>query len=180
MTKWKLFLAAFLLTTVGMTVWNYVEHRDALARRSQLKQIVPGVFITSQLKPNGVPLLRRRGIRSVIDIRPDGEEPNQPSSSEIESASKAAQIGFYYIPVPHENTPDTAVDALCSALSKTEMPTVLYCRTGRRAVRLFALAEASRINGLDVDAILHMVTKAGFSADDLQDAIATRISKRKH
>jgi uncharacterized protein (TIGR01244 family) len=115
----------------------------------------------------------------IIDIRPDGEAPDQVPSSEIEAAANKMRMGFYYIPVPHEGIPASAVDALGQALTSSQArPAVLYCRTGRRAVRLYALEEASRIDGPDTDAILKMVRATGFSADDLKDEINQRLSHR--
>jgi protein tyrosine phosphatase (PTP) superfamily phosphohydrolase (DUF442 family) len=64
-------------------------------------------------------------------------------------------------------------------LEKEPKPAALYCRTGRRAARLFALAEAARFNGPDADAIAQMVRNAGFAADDLAPEIANRISRRQ-
>lgn len=178
MTKRKLFTAAFLITTAVVCVMNFIDHRNSSASRAKLTAIGNGVFITSQLHPDAIPYLKRRGIRTVVDIRPDGEDAGQPPSSEIERAAKAGEVGFYYIPVPHEIIPDAAVDALSSAMNTSRLPTVLYCRTGRRAVRLFALAEATRADGPNADSINLMVKNAGFSADDLQDAIAKRITSR--
>lgn len=83
-----------------------------------------------------------------------------------------------FIPVPHENIPDTAVAALRDALSDHEKPTLLYCHTGRRAVRTFALEEASRPDGPTAEAILKMVSRAGFSADDIANEITERIKNR--
>lgn len=81
--------------------------------------------------------------------------------------------------MPHESIPDGAVDALGEALSQEARPAVLYCRTGRRAVRLYALEEASRVDGPNTEAILQMVRAAGFSADDLQDTIEQRLAHRR-
>lgn len=178
MAKRKLFTAAFLITIVAMSVVNYIQHRQTAATRPRLIPISDGVYITSQLDPNAIPSLKRRGIRTVVDIRPDGEDEGQPPATVIEHAANAADVSFYYIPVPHETIPETAVDALSAALSATRPPTVLYCRTGRRAVRLFALAEATRNDGPMTDSILQMVSRAGFSADDLRDTIAKRINSR--
>lgn len=178
MTKRTLFTAAFLMTTVAMSVINYIDHRKSSATRSKLIQISDGVFITSQLHPNSLHYLKRRGIRTVVDIRPDGEDAEQPPSTEIEHAAKAEALSFYYIPVPHETIPDSAVDSLSAAMKDSRMPTVLYCRTGRRAVRLFALAEVARVDGPAADSIKLMMEKAGFSADDLQETIAKRINSR--
>lgn len=178
MTKWKLFTAAFLVTTVAMTVVNYVDYRSSATKRPKLTPISNGVFITSQLHPDAINHLRRRGIRTLVDIRPDGEDAGQPSSTDIEHAAKAKDVSFYYIPVPHESIPDTAVDGLSAAMKASPPPMVLYCRTGRRAVRLFALAEATRSGGPSADDIQRMVKEAGFSADDLRDDIAKRINSR--
>ena len=178
MTKWKLFTAAFLVTTVAMTVVNYVNYRSSATKRPKLTHIVDRVFITSQLHPDAMTRLLRRGIRTLVDIRPDGEAPEQPSSADIERAAQANKISFYYIPVPHESIPDAAVDGLSAAMKASPPPMVLYCRTGRRAVRLFALAEATRSGGPSADEIQRMVKEAGFTAEDLRDDIAKRINSR--
>lgn len=179
MTKRKLFTAAFLISTAVMCLVNFIDHRKSAATRPKLVPVANRVFITSQLQPDAIPYLKRRGIKTIVDIRPDGEDAGQPPSTEIERAAKTGNIGFYYIPVPHEIIPDASVDALSSAMNASPLPTVLYCRSGRRAVRLLALAEASRNEGPSADSINLMVKKTGFSADDLQDAIAKRISSRR-
>lgn len=85
---------------------------------------------------------------------------------------------FLYIPVPHESIPESAVAALDHALSEDPRSAVLYCRTGRRAARLFALVQASRSDGPGADEIFKMVSAAGFSAEDLKDDINQRIAHR--
>jgi uncharacterized protein (TIGR01244 family) len=89
-------------------------------------------------------------------------------------------LNFHYIPVPHEEIPDRAVDELVDVLSNDSQPMVLYCRTGRRAVRTFALAQATKPEGPGVDAICKMVADSGFSAEDLKGAIEARIAKRQN
>ncbi len=118
------------------------------------------------------------GIRSVIDLRPDGEAPDQTPAAEMERGAKQWRMEFHYIPVPHETIPDAAVDALSAALGNEIQPTVLYCRSGRRAVRTFALSLASRPDGGALPEILEIVKAAGFSAEDLKDNIEERIARR--
>ena len=85
---------------------------------------------------------------------------------------------FYYIPVPHESIPEAAVIALQQAQQEAEGSMLIYCRTGRRAVRLFALTEAARNGGPGIEAILDMVKNAGFSAEDLREAMEQKIAVR--
>ena len=177
MSNFRLFILTFLVTTGVLTTYFYFN-RD----KSAVPKLVPvadGVFLTSQLQPANLPRLRYR-IRTIVDIRPDGEAKEQASSEEIAEAAKEYSVSFHYIPVPHESIPDSAVEALVDVLANDAKPVLLYCRTGRRAARTFALAEASQGNGPDANAICKMVVTAGYSAEDLRGEINERISKRHH
>jgi uncharacterized protein (TIGR01244 family) len=180
MTKRKLFILTFLITTAIATLAIYLSSDDFRYRTSRLTQVSSNVFIASQLKPVSIRFLSDRGIRTIVDIRPDGEDPSQASSSEMEEASKAAGLAFHYIPVPHGPIPDSAVDTLTSVLKDANPPTLLYCRTGRRSVRLLALAEASRVNGPSLEEILKLGRSTGFAPYDLQEDISNRIANRNH
>jgi uncharacterized protein (TIGR01244 family) len=179
MSKFMLFVVSVVVTTGTLLAVIYANRPErAGARIPDLMPLNGDIFLTSQLAPEHMRPLRNKGIRSVIDIRPDGEAAGQPSSDELSAASIRRGMKFHYVPVPHETIPDEAVDALRNALTQAPRPTVLYCRTGRRAARTFALAEASRVDGPDTQAILEMVRSAGFTTDDLREKIAERISRR--
>ena len=180
MSKWKLCLIFLFLTGIAALECYYL-HRPggAWSRVPKVVRITDDFYIASQLRTENVPALKRRGIKTIVDIRPDGEAADQAPSAEIKTVSIGNGLGFHYIPVPHENIPFSAVEALDQALSAEALPALLYCRTGRRAVRLFALVQASRVDGPGADAILEMVRAAGFSADDLRDDINQRLSHRR-
>jgi uncharacterized protein (TIGR01244 family) len=179
MSKLKLFLLSFFLTTLALAAVIYIQ-RPKLGSDPppELVRIADDLFLTSQLKSEDIRPLRYRGIRTIVDMRPDGEAVDQTPSAEIGDAAKRIGLSFHYIPVPHESLPESDVQALSEVLSHDDRPAVLYCRTGRRAVRLFALVEASRVDGPSTDAILGMVRAAGFSADDLRDDIVQRLAHR--
>lgn len=46
------------------------------------------VSFTGQITPDQVPMIAENGFKTIINNRPDGEEPNQPTSAEIEAAAK--------------------------------------------------------------------------------------------
>ena len=140
--------------------------------------VMERIYVASQLRPADLPTLPQCGFKTVVDIRPDGEAAGQIPSAEIGQRLKELGMDFHYIPVPHGTIPDTAVDALGDVLSHDSQPVLLYCRTGRRAVRTLALSEASRLEGPSLDQILNMVREAGFDAEDLKDNIAGRIARR--
>ena len=86
---------------------------------------------------------------------------------------------FAYVPTPHGAIPDVIVDGLARALADVPQPVVLYCRSGNRAARVWALAEASRPSGADAKGIAGSVRAAGQKVDDLMPQIEARIAARK-
>jgi uncharacterized protein (TIGR01244 family) len=84
---------------------------------------------------------RDRGIRLIVNNRPDGEEPGQPSSAEIEAAARAAGLDYRHIPIAGGFPPER-VEAMAEALAQG--PVLAFCRSGTRSTFLWALARASR------------------------------------
>jgi len=115
----------------------------------------------------------------VIDLRPDGEEPDQPSSDEMRKVAEANHLAFHYVPVSHGEIPDAAVSSLQTALAESPRPVLLYCRSGRRAVRTFSLVEASRPDGPTLPQIIAAASAAGQDVSDLKDSLEARIKARK-
>jgi len=145
-----------------------------------LKPVAEGIFVSQQLEAKDlIATVRPAGIQTIIDFRPDGESFGQISSKIVEDLARQNEMAFHYIPVPHGEIPDGAVNTLLRLLDRDKKPVLLYCRTGRRAVRTFALAEASQRNGPSAAAITQMVKDAGFSAEDLKEEIDERIAARR-
>lgn len=142
------------------------------------RTLVPGLLVAGQIDPVQMVFAKRDGVRTVIDLRPDGEESSQTPSATMASTAAANGMAFRYVPVPQGDLLDEAADRLGEALAGAEGPVLLYCRSGRRAARAWALAEASRPGGLDAGAITRAVTEAGQAADDLAPRIAVRVAAR--
>ncbi len=140
-------------------------------------QMTPEVAVSGQVVQADLATLKEKGYKVLVALRPDGEAPDQPTAASIGSAAQAHGMRFAYIPVPPGEIGDTAVVRLREELAGGE-PTLIYCRSGSRAARTWALAEASRPGGLDAPTILGAVRGAGQSVERLEDAIARRVSQR--
>ncbi len=81
------------------------------------------------------------GIRLIVNNRPDGEEPGQPTSAEIEAAARAAGLDYRHIPIAGGFPPEQ-VQAMAEAMEQG--PILAFCRTGTRSTFLWALARSSR------------------------------------
>jgi uncharacterized protein (TIGR01244 family) len=143
----------------------------------ETKSVAPRIDVTSQLQLRNVRQLSGQ-YATVIDLRPDGEATDQPSSEIVEGQCKIYGIKFAYVPVQHGNIPDSSVRALERAIAANPKPILLYCRSGKRAVRTYCLAEASRPGGASLESILTEAHTAGQSADDLTSELKARIAHR--
>jgi uncharacterized protein (TIGR01244 family) len=88
-----------------------------------------------------IPVLAAQGIRLIVNNRPDGEEPGQPASDQIEAAARAAGLGYRHIPIAGRFPPEL-VEQMAEALEKG--PVLAFCRSGARSTFLWALARAAR------------------------------------
>lgn len=171
---WLTFLVSLLLGAGIVLTWAVMTWPP----RPGVHQLVEGIWISEQIQPQDLAALKQKGFHSIIDLRPDGEQRGQPSSDEINAAAALNGLTFAYVPVPLGEIPDSQVDSLALSLAVAEKPIVLFCGSGRRAARTWALSEASRAGGLDANAIRQALDSAGQSSADLDPAIAARIAAR--
>lgn len=163
---------ATILALAGYDYW----------RRSSIPRITPltgSISVSTQISLESMEMVQQRGFATIVDLRPDGEAPDQPPSGAVEAAAKAMKIGFFYVPVPHgDKVPAEVVDRLSQAIASAGKPILLYCRSGRRATRAWSLAEASLATGLPLEDIERSAKRAGHAIDDLVPAIKARIAQR--
>jgi uncharacterized protein (TIGR01244 family) len=180
MTLFRAFLfavaAGALMVIVPATVFQGPAPVEPSAVATQTMK--NGVSISDQVQLPAVGSIARAGFRTVIDLRPDGEAADQPPSTAIGTKVRNAGLEFAYIPTPHGDIPDAIVDDLTQALAAAHYPVLLYCRSGKRAARVWALAEASRPDGADAMDIAAAVRAAGQPVDDLMPRIEIRIAAR--
>jgi uncharacterized protein (TIGR01244 family) len=112
---------------------------------------------TRQLAVDDIDEAAAAGIRLIVNNRPDGEEPGQPSSAEIEAAARAAGLDYRHIPVAGGFAPER-IEAMARALD--EGPVLAFCRSGTRSTFLWALARASR--GAPAEESLAAAAAAGY------------------
>lgn len=77
----------------------------------------------------------------IINNRPDGEEPGQPSASDSRSVAEGQELAYAHIPVTAGQISERQVRAFQEALSEAEGPVLAHCKTGTRSAMLYAIGE---------------------------------------
>jgi sulfide:quinone oxidoreductase len=130
-----------------------------------LAALAPGVSAAGGLDRADIETLADSGVRTIVNNRPDGEDPGQLAAEEARRLAKARGIAYHHIPVTAASLTSGDVDALQAVLAEAERPVVLHCRSGSRSALLWALfrlregaepsslvAEAAR-HGIDIAAL---------------------------
>lgn len=108
--------------------------------------------ITIGGQPNGHDLetLAAEGVRSVVNLVPEGEDPS--ALSPVAEGRQAQQLGMQYLHVPvptHDVKSPDRVDSFIKGLAKLPRPVFVHCRAGRRAgvYAAIALGIEQRLSG---------------------------------
>jgi uncharacterized protein (TIGR01244 family) len=126
-----------------------------------------------QIAVSDVAEARALGVTTIINNRPDGEEPSEPQGAEIEAAALAAGLGYVAIPVTHAGFSGPQVAAMAVALENATGPVLAYCRSGTRSTLLWALARTQL--GDDKATLQAKAARGGYdlsSIDHLIDVVA--------
>jgi len=84
---------------------------------------------------------RRQGYTTLINNRPDGEAPGQPTSLEFAAAAKDAGLEYFHIPVA--GMPGQAqVEQMREAVLAAQGKVLGFCRSGTRTINTWALGQA--------------------------------------
>lgn len=106
----------------------------------QLHQLAADVFVTGQIRPTDLAAFAGKGIRTVVNNRPDHEGPGQPTSDEIAAAAGELGINYVYFPVLSNGITRENVEGFAKIRPDLEGPVLLFCRTGARSTRLWELS----------------------------------------
>ena len=128
------------------------------------------LLVAGQITPEDIATAAGQGVRTIINNRPDGEQPGQPASAEIEAAVKAAGLGYVHIPVDHSGFSMEQIEAMTAALAQPG-PALAFCRSGTRSTFLWALARG--LAGDEPAEIAAKAANAGYDVAPLMGMITS-------
>ena len=103
----------------------------------RVMELAPEVFATGQVTEQDLELLADQGIRTVINNRPDHEEPGQPLTGDLQQAAGALGMEYIYLPVVASAMTLANVEDFREVYPQLEKPLLIFCRTGARSTSLF-------------------------------------------
>ncbi|MBE7527380.1 MAG: TIGR01244 family phosphatase [Burkholderiales bacterium] len=103
------------------------------------KKLDENIAVSGQISVNDVAAIAAAGYKSIICNRPDGEGgENQPPSTELENAARAAGLQFAYLPVEVGQVSDEKSTAFHQLMATLPGPVLAFCNSGNRARALYS------------------------------------------
>jgi uncharacterized protein (TIGR01244 family) len=109
---------------------------------SDFRHVTDDLSVAPQISVADVEEAAARGFKTIINNRPDGEAPDQPSGHEIEAAAAAAGLAYYHLPVRGGPTPEQ-VETTHRLMEDVAKPVLAFCRSGTRSIVTWSLSEAT-------------------------------------
>ena len=138
-----------------------------------IRTVNESISVAPQIAVADVADIAAAGFTTIVNNRPDDEEPGQPSGAEIQAAAEAAGLVYVAIPVTHAGFSHPQLDAMAEALTASKGPVLAYCRSGTRSCNLWALAAAKA--GRNPDLLAAQAEGAGYDLSNIRpmlDALA--------
>jgi uncharacterized protein (TIGR01244 family) len=120
----------------------------------------PGVAIADALEVEDLNEVARQGFKAVICNRRPGEAEDYPDDSALRERAEALGLVWRGIPVSPGEYGTADIAAFGQALDELPTPILAFCRTGRRAVHLWAQARG-REQDCYIPALLAAAQRAG-------------------
>lgn len=108
---------------------------------TQFLKVTDRFSVSPQITLADVASAAEQGFVLLINNRPDGEDPSQPSSAQMQAAAEAAGLGYVHIPVVGGPTPDQ-VEQVRQAIDQTDGPVLGFCRSGTRSIVTWSIGQA--------------------------------------
>lgn len=122
-------------------------------------QLDDRVFVSGQIQPGDMAEIAALCVTTIVNNRPDGEEPGQPSGDEIADAADAAGLAYREVPVSG-GIERQQIGTMAEVMADADGTLLLYCRSGTRSAWLWALAQ--RGSGLSGDEVIARAAAAGY------------------
>jgi uncharacterized protein (TIGR01244 family) len=126
---------------------------------ADIRTVTTDFAVAPQLELEDMAEAARRGFKLIINNRPDGEAPGQPTADEMRHAAEAAGLAYVHIPV--RGGPTTGeIEAVQTAVDGASGPVLAFCRSGTRSIITWSVGRAQ--SGTAREDLIDLAREAGY------------------
>ncbi len=108
---------------------------------ADIRKVTPEFSVAPQIEVSDVEAAKAMGFVKLINNRPDGEAPGQPTNAQMQAAAEAAGLAYVHIPFVGRPAPEQA-QAVVREAEAASGPVLAFCRSGTRCITAWSLGQA--------------------------------------
>ncbi|MBX5179753.1 TIGR01244 family phosphatase [Rhizobium lentis] len=97
--------------------------------------------VSTQPSIEDIQSLRDKGFKTLINNRPDDEDPAQPGTQAESQEAKRCGLSYAFIPVTASTITEADVRVFQRAVDESDGPVLGHCKTGTRSLSLYLIGE---------------------------------------
>lgn len=132
---------------------------------ADIRTITEDLAVAPQIALEDLAALKAAGFAAIVNNRPDGESPDQPSSAQIEAEATRLGLAYRHVPVVSGGMTMDDVAAFGAALEELPKPALAYCRSGTRSCTVWALSQKGQA---PTDEIMGRAASAGYDLSGIR------------
>ncbi|HEY1797411.1 MAG TPA: TIGR01244 family sulfur transferase [Stellaceae bacterium] len=104
-----------------------------------LAELAPGLSAAGKLDRADIEALADAGVKTIVNNRPDGEDPGQLPAADARKLAESRGIAYHHIPFTAATLTKAQVDEFAATLASAKGPIVAHCRSGTRSTLVWSL-----------------------------------------
>ncbi len=136
-----------------------------------IKNVTDQFSVADQIELSDLSHIAELGFKAIVNNRPDAEEEGQLSDAVLAEATSKLGLAYLHIPIAGMSLPDAAeLIAYSRQMSELPSPVLAFCRSGNRAVRLWAAVNADKFAITDM---IRDTAAVGYDIGDIEEQLQT-------
>ncbi|MCH2192126.1 MAG: TIGR01244 family sulfur transferase [Gammaproteobacteria bacterium] len=136
-----------------------------------MKTLYRNILVAGQIDAATIKQLKELGISTIINNRPDGEEPGQLTANEDQVLARVVGVEYLYLPMANGRPlPENLVEDFRNAVDNAEGNVLAHCRSGMRSSFIWALG-AIAAGEVDVDQAINAAQNAGIPLQNARSVL---------
>jgi sulfide:quinone oxidoreductase len=133
-----------------------------------MKKLHEQIYVAGQINQVDFEPLKRAGIKTIINNRPDNEEPGQLSSDDAAKLAAENGIAYHYLPMVNgEPLTATLVEDFKTIIEASQGKVLAHCRSGMRSSFIWALGQIPT-GQISVDDAIEKAQAAGIPLNNVR------------
>jgi len=134
------------------------------------KAMIEGFAVSPQLTAADFPALAAAGYKTIINNRPNNEEPGQLTAEEAQKMASENGLNYVHIPVKMPELTTEVVEEFRTAIQENPGPILAHCKSGTRSCVLWGMVTAKE-NMMTLEELTECAAKGGYDLTRMRPLI---------